>query len=157
MTAPSDVYKYTQRVDYLADLIGADKAKDLLKVGIDPQYTGALDVTEEIVPTTSTDNSHEATIGGSLQSGGETAVAELSMPGAETIQGQVTSTGTYTVRLDWRDGDGNVVRAEKFAENVSANSWTDLDGVVPKSPYVDVVVVDTSGSGQTVDATVNMV
>ena len=156
MTRPSNHYKYTQRTDYLADLVGADKAKDRLNVVLDTRLTGSLDVGGEIVPTTTSDTSYRTQNGAPLNADG-TVTMTLSAPGADAIHGQVKSTGTYDVRLDWKDADGNVIRQEKIAQGKNANAWTDLDGIAPKSPWVDVVVKDTSGGGQEVNATANMV
>lgn len=73
-------------------------------------------------------------------------------PGGGKLNGQVTSTGQFTLNVRWLDADDSVVREEGISANHEANDWANFS-LDPKSPFADIVVYDDTGSDQTVNIT----
>ena len=119
------------------------------------QEASPMDVSAATVPTDSQNTDEAFANGATLLANDTVAAASLAASGAERIRGQVTSSGGYDVQAVWQDDAGNTIRTETLATGVTGGNWTDID-VVAKSPYVDIVVADTSGADQTVDATVHV-
>lgn len=84
---------------------------------------------------------YDETIDGTIPGGGEAVVATLEATGASQLAGQVMAEGQYTLRADWHDDSGTVVRQETVASGVSGGTWTDLD-LVPRATRVEIVVED---------------
>lgn len=84
---------------------------------------------------------YDETIDGAVPDGGEAVIASLSATGASHLAGQVVANGQYTVRVDWNDENGAVVRSETIASGVAGDTWTDID-LTPKATQLDVVISD---------------
>lgn len=155
-------FKGAVQVDNLNDTVDVSD-RDLRDLGdvevtdgagtvISPATEGTLAGT---LPREYTNTDEGFASGAALAGNGETVVASLSAAGAESLHGQLKSTGAYDVRIDWKNSAGTVIREETIASAVTGGNWTDLNQDA-KSPYADVVIVDGSGASQTADGTTHM-
>lgn len=128
-------YKNRRTVDYVEDTIGADVARDLLRVAVVEQDAG--------VQT----HAQAAANGASLASGG-TLSRSLEAPGAETLRGRVVRASTsYDLAVDWEDSNGNVLFTDTIATGAAGGTETALNEPAI-SAYATVRVVDAgSASG----------
>lgn len=159
----SDVYIDPATEPTLATIAAAVNANSIMEV---EQQTpvGVEDTTgtqvDPLTPgdqpfsVTPTDTDEAFANAATLTASSSLTVASLTLSGAERLVGQVVSTGTYDLVFEWRDSAGNLIRSETYSSGVAGGTWTSIN-VDARSPYVDVVVTDTSGADQTVDATLH--
>lgn len=76
--------------------------------------------------------------------------------GADTLAVQVKSSNTYSIDVEWLDGDGNVIRDEQDAlgGTLSGGTWNRQD-FTAWSAHVKVEVNEDSGADSTVDGTMH--
>lgn len=112
-----------------------------------------LDVSATTVPTDPNTSDSASLNSATLAADGE-LVMSLSASSADSILGQVRSSGSFNVVVRWKNSSGTVIREETIKNNTSGGSWADIDQPA-KSAEADIVVSDTSSAEQTVDATVH--
>jgi hypothetical protein len=134
----------------IAGALGSNENDQLLV-----QEDTPLDVSAATVPTDPSDGDAGSISAAALVAGGTVTVASLSAIGAESLHGQVQSSGSYDVSIDWTDGTGTVIRSETVATGVAGGSWTEINADA-KGPNADVIISDASGADQTADGTAHM-
>ena len=112
-----------------------------------------LDVSATTVPTDPNTSDSASLNSATLSADGE-LVMSLSASGADSLLGQVRSSGSFNVVVRWKNSSGTAIREETIKNNTSGGSWADIDQPA-KSAEADIVVSDTSSAEQTVDATVH--
>lgn len=75
--------------------------------------------------------------------------------GADRLRGRVESSGTYTVTLEWLDGNGTTIFTDEVAAGVAAGTATDVDALAI-SRDVKVTVTDTSSAEQTLKGVLSL-
>lgn len=93
--------------------------------------------------------------GNTLPADGEIS-AIVRAPGGDSIQGQAISSGMWSLTVRWLDEDENVVREQGISNNTEADTWASFQ-LSAKSPFVEVVVEDESGTEQTASLTVHYI
>lgn len=154
----ADGYKFTQSLDYLADLPGADKEKNQLLVVVEgggleiDAPVGLQDASGRQRDPPSTDYGFKK---GVTLSADDTVEESLTARGAERLAGEVEGSRSYDLKFEWRDGDGNVLFTDTEASNVAAGTPTPFD-VPARSPFVHVVVADASSNKQKATVTAHL-
>lgn len=83
--------------------------------------------------------------------------ARIAAPGALSLNGQIQSSGSYSVDLQWTDRDGQEIRRQNGVGGGTQTGGTFLEfnSRDMKGPWVNVIVNDESGTFQTVNLTLN--
>lgn len=76
--------------------------------------------------------------------------------GSKNVRIQIKSDNTFSVDIQWEDGQGNTIRDETDAISGTGGSWSTLDQTA-WSPHVTIEVSEDSGSDSTVDANLYVV
>jgi len=147
--AQSDAYKFVNEVNRLADMVGADHARDVLRVYLTDMADSPLDVTAETVPTKAESIAHAAAAGASLGPD-EDVNATLSAPGASTLSGRVSRIeNAYSVVVKWQRLDGTTLFQDTVASGVTGTtSMEGADALEAIAPAAEVVLTDDSGSAK---------
>lgn len=111
-------------------------------LGSDPDFHSFLPQTDE-------DFINDATI-----AAGDELRLEARAPGGGQINGQAVSTGVFSIDVEWLNRDGAVVRTEGVASNREADRWANY-ALDPKSPYINIVIINDTSSQQTVSGTLH--
>jgi len=139
----SDLYKATNEVNRVADQVGADHSRDVIRMILAGQTDAPLDVTAKTVPAAleSTDSVGE----GSASLGPNQTVEEvLDAEGAERLVGRVKrSKDAYTVRIRWKSQGGTTLFTDTVAASVTGTVDVDEKAIAPKA---EVVITDESGT-----------
>lgn len=78
--------------------------------------------------------------------------------GAKNLRIQVKSDNTYSVDVEWKDGEGNVIRTETdvLGGTLTGGNWNRTDQTV-FSPHVKVILNEDAGSDSTANGNVYFV
>lgn len=115
---------------------------------ISEQTLGAVTTTAEI--TANTANQMDLDIDNVDVNASTYESGEVNVSGSQEIVAGITPTGACDLVIEWTDGNGNVEYTETFSQ-----SSADKHLVTTASTHVNVKIVDTSGSSNPVNATVN--
>jgi len=138
-------YKFVNEVNRLADQVGADHARDVLRVYLAEQGDKPLDVTAETVPT-QPENADAAGEVNAACGPNDTITAELDALGADRLVGRVSRLKeSYSVKVRWQLMDGTQVFEDSLTTGTTGTFNLDEQAVAPKA---EVVVEDTSGNSK---------
>jgi len=112
-----------------------------------------LDVSAATVPTDPNASDSDSLNAATLAANGELTMS-LSSNGATEILGQANSSGQFDVLVRWFNSASDQIREETIQSGASAGQWYDIN-IPAKSAEAEIVISDTSGAEQTVDATVH--
>lgn len=124
--------------------------EDTTGTQVDPATDASVSAVEAAVNTNAVASANAVTL---LTNGTETL--SCAADGADEVMGRAVSTGSYDVEISWQDGNGNEIFRDAIATGVAGGTETTIqeNAILPNA---DVIVTDTSGADQTLDAGVHM-
>lgn len=143
----SNQYKNRNEVNRVADQVGADHAKDAIRVMVVGQDGDGLDVTGEVVEVVSTSVDSNGEIDKPLEADGSVTVA-LEAEGAAGLVGRVHRLeAQYSVLVHWQTEGGDTLFTDTVASGVSGAAKVEEPAIAPR---VEVEIKDTSGNTKNV-------
>jgi len=136
----SDTYKFVNEINYLADVVGADHARNALRMYL-VQQESPLDVSAETVPTDPGGRDYKSDDTNLLSDAESTA--KIIAEGSPTLNGWVFRKAKVDIVVDWEDGKGNVLKTETIESGVKDGTTFSTR---MESPYATVKIKDTSST-----------